>query len=49
MNIHQLCDVSHAVLVNSEPHLVFVEVFGLGLIHFINDNTLEQFYLPIGA
>ena len=49
MNIHQLCDVSNAVLVNSEPHLVFVEVFELGLIHFINDNTLEQFYLPIGA
>ena len=49
MNIHQLCDVSNAVLVNSEPHSVFVEVFDLGLIHFINDNTLEQFYLPIGA
>ena len=49
MNISQLCDVSNAVLVNSEPHLVFVEVFELGLIHFINDNTLEQFYLPIGA
>lgn len=49
MNISQLCDVSNAVLVNSEPHAVFDEVFELGLIHFINDNTLEQFYLPIGA
>ena len=49
MNIHQLCDVSNAVLVNSEPHTVFVEVFDLGLIHFIDDNTSEQFYLPIGA
>lgn len=49
ITLQNLCNLADAVIINSEPYFVYDEVFEQGLIHFVNQNTGEQFCLNTDA